>query len=225
MRKNSYEKKAIMACKTLELLIPDTPPYDEVETWFETFVGTHIGPIVPLLKRFWFSRYGGIGSKKWIKFRFEYDDLSLIQPDVDKLMQIFCLYDQGYQDWDYAGDIGEGQGSRFLGDNGRHQDKRRRGEIAFDFVHSSARLFLDGLRGPDINGRFQREPETASGFNHETTLEQYLHLFCNITGAPSFVVEATHPQHGNMILSDITFGMAHEKDAKWTPIRGSRVKF
>lgn len=41
-----------MIAKTLELLIPDTVPYDQPETWFETYVGTHIVPIVPLLNRF-----------------------------------------------------------------------------------------------------------------------------------------------------------------------------
>lgn len=109
-----------MNCKTLELLIPDTAPYDQDETWFETFIGTHIVPLVPLVKRFWFTRYGGIGGAKWIKFRFESDDVSLIQPHVNTLIQTFSLYDQGYLDRDYAGDIGGGQGSRFLGDNGRH---------------------------------------------------------------------------------------------------------
>lgn len=96
---------------------------------------------------------------------------------VDALIKKFQLFDQGYEDYNYASDIGEGEKSRFLDDYGHHHDKQKRGELAFDFVHAGARLFLDGLRGPDAAGRFQREPETTSGFSKATSLEQFLHLF------------------------------------------------
>jgi len=216
-----------MPTKSLELTVPDTPPYDQAETWFESFIGNHIAPLVQSapLKRFWFSRYGAIGSKKWILFRFECDDITVVQPHIDNLMRQFPVGTTGYVDYDHSSDIGEGEGSRFLGENGRHHDKQKRGDLAFNFLHASALLFLDGLRGPDGNSRFEREPETASRFSHETSLEQFLHLFCNMTGAPSFVVEATHPKYGNLILSEINFGNASQTDPRWKIIRVARVKF
>lgn len=216
-----------MPVKSLDLIVPDTPPFDRFESWFESFVGTHLLPVVQTapLKRFWFSRYGGIGQRKWVLFRFECDDLSLVEPHINKLMSTFTLGATGYSDYDYASDIGEGEGSRFLGQNGRHRNKVRRGDLTFEFLHAAAKLFLDGLAGPDPAGYFEREPETTSGFSHETSLEQFLHLFCNMTGVPSFVVEATHPQHGNHLLSEITFVTLQQVDARWQAVRGGRVKF
>lgn len=216
-----------MPAKSLDLVIPDAPPFDRPDSWFESFVGNHLLPVVESapLKRFWFTRYGGVGGKKWVLFRFECDDLSQVQPRVDRLLETFPPGDSGYADYDYASDIGEGERSRFLGANGRHHDKEKRGDLAFDFLHAAAKLFLDGLAGPDPGGYFAREPETASGFSRETSLEQFHHLFCNMTGVPSFVAEAEHPEHGNHLLSLITFAMVRGRDERWNLIRLARVNF
>ena len=213
-----------MVAKSLELLISDTAPYDQPETWFETYVGTHVVPMVPLLKRFWFTRYGAIGSQKWACFRFECDDIIAIQPHVDELVQRFQLIGQQYADYDAAQDIGCGENSRFLEDNGRHIDSKKRGDLAFNFLHAAALLFTDGLKGPDADGRFQREPETESGFNNETSLEQYLHLFCNMTGVPAFVSECQHPDFGRKIFAEITFLSLHKNDKRWQGLQRHRVK-
>jgi hypothetical protein len=216
-----------MAAKSLELVIPDTPPYDRPDSWFESFVGSHLLPVIQAapLGRFWFTRYGGVGAKKWILFRFECDDPAGVQPYIDRLVGAFSPGDSGYCDYDAASDIGEGEGSRFLGANGRHHDKRRRGDLAFDFLHATAKLFLDGLAGPDAGGYFVREPETASGFSRETCLEQFHHLFCNMTGVPSFVAEAEHPDHGNHLLSLITFATLKNGDARWNLKRLAKINF
>lgn len=216
-----------MPVKSLDLIIPDTAPFDKHENWFESFVGRHIRPVVAssTLKRFWFSRYGQVGAGKSIRFRFEFDDLSLVQSEIDQLLKIFPVGNSGYADYDYASDIGEGEGSRFLGVNGRHQDKGLRGELAFDFLHASARLFLDCLAGPDSAGYFKKEPETSSGFSVETSLEQFHHLFCNMTAVPTFVVEAEHPLYGKHLLSLITFAMLQGQDPTWQGIRREKVNF
>ncbi len=216
-----------MPAKSLDLIIPDRPPYDRPDSWFESFVGNHLLPIIQSapLKRFWFTRYGGVGGKKWILFRFECDDPAEMQPYVDQLLEAFPLGGSGYGDYDVASDIGEWEGSRFLGANGRHHDKKRRGELAFDFLHAAARLYLDALAGPDAGGYFVREPETTSGFSQETSLEQFHHLFCNMTGVPSFVAEAEHPEHGNHLLSVLTFAMLRNQDARWNLKRIARVNF
>jgi hypothetical protein len=205
--------------------VPDVTPFDRDECWFETFVGHHLLPIIRNhpIQRFWFSRYGARGSFN-VKFRFEIADYAPIQPSIDALINQFGLADDGFTDYDFAEDIGHGEGSRFLGSTS-HGDKHRRGEKAFTFLHATAELFLDCLAGPE-NGYFFRERETQSGFNLETSLEQYHHLFCNLTDTPTFVVVGQHPQApGLHVMAPGQLAQLQKADARWTVAHTAKVQY
>jgi len=207
-----------MAIKSVSLIIPDHAPYDGPDSWFESFVGNDLLPVIERseLRRFWFSRYGAVGSGKHILFRFETDDLQAVEAQLEALRSKFSLGPEGYTDYDYPADIGRGAGSRFLGSNSRHQDHGRRGEVAFDFLHASARLFLDCLSGPDAQGYFRLERERTSGFSVETSMEQFHHLFCNMTGVPTFIVIASRPgSSGHHLMSYHQFKGETSRDPTW----------
>jgi hypothetical protein len=216
-----------MPFKSLHLYIPDVPPYDRQETWFESFVGANLLPIIErnVLRRFWFTRYGAVGAGKNIQFRYEIDDPATVAADIARLEATFPDGAHEHVDYDPTGDIGRGEGSRFMGANTRHQNYQARGDIAFDFLHASARLFLHCLSGPDRDGYWQLEQEQVSRFNVLTTMEQFHHLFCNMTGVPTFVAVASHPQHGGRILSLIDGSMFCEQNREWTLGQPIRVLF
>lgn len=217
-----------MPVKSLSLSIPDAAPYDRQETWFSSFVGNNLLPIIESVNfsRFWFTQYGAVSAGKSILFRFEIDDLNAIAAYVAELQQKFPSGPDGYTDYGHAGDLGCGENSRFFGNNSRHQDKDRRGELAFDFVHACAKLYIDCLSGPDQSGYYQLEEEKSSGFNIETSFEQYHHLVCNMTYVPTFVVEATHPEvNGTKIFSLIQFAGLNKRDQRWTMQRMVKVVF
>jgi hypothetical protein len=217
-----------MAVKSLSLVVPDQVPYDRAESWFESFVGNQLLPIIErgVLRRNWFTRYGSVGGGKHILFRYEADDLASVAAEIKALEARFPAGPEGHTDYDVAGDIGQGEGSRFLGSNNRQQDRSRRGDVAFDFLHASASLFLDCLSGPDNQGYWQLERETTSGFSVETSLEQFHHLFCNMTAVPTFVVVASHPEViGDQVLSRIQFADLVNKDRRWTMRYMGRVTF
>ena len=179
-----------------------------------------------MFRRFWFTRYGTVGHGKHILFRFETDDLPAIEPYITALQASFSPGRDGYTDYDYAGDLGRGEQSRLLGDNIRHQDPARRGDIAFDFLHASARLLLDCLTGPDADGYFQLEPETSSGFSVETSLEQFHHLFCNMTCVPTYMVIAAHPNHPDgEVMSWEDFKKVSNNDHRWQVVQRGRINF
>ena len=52
-----------------------------------------------------------------------------------------------------------------------------------------------------------------------------MHLFCNMTGVPSFVAEVQHPVFGQNIMSEIDFASRRQVDYRWQGIRQHRVKF
>jgi hypothetical protein len=217
-----------MPAKSLSLNIPDVPPYDRAESWFESFVGNNLIALVEVcqFRRFWFTRYGAVGHGKHILFRFEVDDLASVAANIEELKNKFELGSEGYGDYDYAGDIGRGEGSRFMGTNTRHQDSSRRGSAAFDFLHVSARLFLDCLSGPDDAGYFQLERETNSKFSVETSMEQFHHLFCNLSCVPTFIAIAAHPGlPGHQVMSYEEFKSVSNNKSGWTLIALSRVTF
>src|SRR5436305_2002462 len=100
-----------MPVNSVTLLVPNSPPYDRRENWFESFVGNNILPIVETcpLKRFWFSRYIDRDRGKFMKFRFEVEDLSLVDDRIKDLATRFGTTDDGYADYDFVGDLGVGQ--------------------------------------------------------------------------------------------------------------------
>lgn len=52
---------------------------------------------------------------------------------------------------------------------------------------------LDCLVGPDVNGYFGLESETVSGCSKGSSMEQFHHLFCNMTRCPTYVTIAQEP--------------------------------
>ena len=214
-----------MRVKSLSLTIPDTKPYDKQANWFQSFIGNGLMDIIDSgkLSRFWFTCYGAVGHEdtKHIMFRFETSDESEVDPYIQTLQSTFVPGPAGYTDYDVATDIGKGQGSRFLGSNAKHQDHARRGNIAFSFLHASALLFLDCLVGPDEEGYWNLESETQSGFNKETPLEQYHHLFCNMTQVPTYVTIGMPP--GSSDVVPFTYEefkhLSHKPGWRWGNLR------
>jgi hypothetical protein len=154
-------------------------------------------------------------------FRFEIADNIKIQPAIDKLQDKFQLGTDGYTDYDYAADLGQGDRSRFLGPES-HSNKESRGDIAFTFLHAAAELFLDCLSGP-VHGYYYREAETQSTYNFETPLEQYHHLFCNLTSTPTFAETCVDPDTGlSVLMTPSTRAQKQRADARWSA--GTRVQ-
>jgi hypothetical protein len=184
-----------MQVHSVEVSIPDSSPFDRDDCWFESFVGSIIQPVVDSqsVSRFWFTRYGAVSHGKHALFRFETDDVSVILASLSAELGKFGLMIAREETYDVAGDIGRGQDSRFLGTNAMHQSNARRGDIAFTFLHAAACLMLDCLVGPDASGYYRLESETQSGFSRETSLEQYLHLFCNMSCVPTFIAIGLPP--------------------------------
>ena len=59
-------------------------------------------------------------------------------------------------------------------------------------LHAAAKLCLHCLSGPDADGRFELERKN-DGFSLQTPMEQFHHLFYEVTGAPTFIGELSHP--------------------------------
>jgi hypothetical protein len=184
-----------MPSHSVRVLIPDSSPFDREDCWFETFVGSVIEPAVRSVpvSRFWFTRYGAVSEGKQALFRFETDNVAQMLAYLSSSLDKFELKISQDEIYDVAEDIGRGQDSRFLGEDAKHQSASRRGDIAFNFLHASACLMLDCLVGPDASGYFRLESETKSGFSRETSLEQYLHLFWNMTCVPIYLAIGLPP--------------------------------
>ena len=215
-----------MDSKSIKFAVPDVRPYDQPDSWFETFIGVNLRPLLEsgLLTRFWFTRYGAVAHDKHAMFCFDTTDLESVQKYIDEIIGTLPITVADNTDYNASDDIGHGQNSRFLGSNARHSDQARRGDIAFDWLHASARLFPDALTVPDKDGYCRLEAETTSGFNIETSLEQYHHLFCNMTAVPAFVVVAEHKHSPGkcQVMSMIHFAQIQKQDSDWQAV--SRVR-
>lgn len=208
-----------MHVKSLSLVVPDDKPYDNPENWFLSFVGNNLLPVIEEgnISRFWFTAYGAVGHEqgKHIRFRFEVHDLALVKARISHLIECFGNDPSGYTDYNVGKDIGRGEKSRFLGTNAKHQDEVRRGDLAFNFLHASACLMLDCLVGPDTDGYFALESVTESGFSIETPLEQFHHLFCNMTQVPTFLGLGAPPNQQQVIPSTIMEMKQRQRVAGW----------
>lgn len=190
-----------MKCYSVSFSVPDQRPCDRQESWFQSFVGGVILPIseLPELGRFWFTRYGAVGKGKHALFRFETGDIDTAMTEIRAAARALGFAASEHEKYVPASDIGKGEGSRFLGTNAKHQDPARRGDLALTFLYASARLMLDCLVGPDSDGYFALESETVSGFSRESSLEQFHHLFCNMTCVPTFLAVAQPPKSTEII--------------------------
>ena len=85
--------------------------------------------------------------------------------------------------------------------NGKADHQADRAVVAYEFLTAAARLFIDHLVS-DGAGGWKHETETKTLFNRITPLEQFHHLFCNMTRVPTFaaIIESNGQQQ---VISDI----------------------
>ena len=185
--------------KSLHLKLPNVPQYNS-QFALETFAGEHIIPIAQHFRWFWFSRYGAVGSWE-VRFRFATEDFPAVEAHYNHLADTFAHGADGCGDYDYVQDLG---GQRFLGQDASNLDQKVRAGLVYDFLTASARLLLASLVH-DHNGTWRHEHETQSQLNRETSLESAHHLFCNMTGTPTWAAILLYPHHNNAyrVVSDL----------------------
>ena len=185
--------------------------------WAETLIGRVFRPLVGefdgALEWFWFSRYGApaedsgdcdiqlipeqykqpleLGGVRWhrsMRFRFNVavdQQLAFEQRALDLIGQGgYRISD--FRDYDFIGDTGNG---RFLGVENRQPGRAdQRAGLIVRFYWITSKLVLDALVGPDEHGRFRIETSDDLVQNPRgSTFQSLLHLFCNITSAPTDV--------------------------------------
>ena len=186
------------------LRMPNATPFDQ-DNWFETFLGSFVLPVVETgaLNRFWFSRYGGPGNHQ-ARFRYEVDGYERITEKVDELFRAHSLEVLSGGPFDILGDL---SGVRFLGRNQRQTDGRARGSLIFDYLHATARLFLDCLSHRDEEGRWHLEVNEEQLNNpFGSSFETYHHLLCNMTDVPTAIaLGEIEGQSGQIVRSPLYF--------------------
>ena len=203
-----------MSVRQTRVFVPSDEPLPD---WAETLIGRVFHPLahefVDALAWFWFSRYGspaddsgdcniavipngykrpldpsGIPLHRSMRFRFNVlDDCR-----ADFEQRAAELIDGGgyrvsdFRDYDSIADTGN---NRFLGVENRHPGRaQQRAILTTKFYHAVSRLLIDALVGPDEQGRFRMETNEDLGQNPRgSTFQSLLHLFCNITNAPTDV--------------------------------------
>jgi len=168
-----------MTHHSLHLLLPDEPPFTD-DYFLESFVGRHVRPLANKLRLFWFSRYGA-PRKGEVKFRFSVDDYESIRSEIEALTALFKPGEDGCGPYNYVVDLA---GDRFIASERKSTHQAQRGMLAYEFLTASAKLFIDCLVENGVG--WKHEEETATGYNRKTPLEQYHHLFCNMTGVPTW---------------------------------------
>lgn len=194
--------------KSLHLKLPNTPPYT-TRFALEAFAAEHVMPCAQHFHWFWFSRYGGIGTWE-VRLRFATNAFPAVEAHYDHLVATFAHGADGCGDYNYVGDLG---GQRFLGQNASNPDQAVRAGLVYDFLSATARLFLASLvQAP--NGEWRHGQETLSQLNRETSLESVHHLFCNMTGTPTWAAVLCYPHHGNLnrVVSELESRQITQQD-------------
>ena len=153
-------------------------PYDR-QDWQWQMIGHLLQPFVAKFHpaRFWFSCYVAPAIPKHLYIRYETDKIA-----EDKELP---LPPKEHYEFDIVGNL---SGQRFLGDNKQHNDKSKRGNLIFDFLHQGSLLTLAQLSHLE-NGYWCIEKNQDVGNNHYgSSLESPHHLFCNLSGVPTAVV-------------------------------------
>jgi hypothetical protein len=194
--------------KSLHLKLPSTAQYNSLFA-LETFAGEYIMPIAQHLWWFWFSRYGAVGSWE-VKFRFAVQEFSTVENHYNYLVATFAHGSDGCGDYDYVNDLG---GQRFLGQDASNSDRTYRAGLVYEFLTASARLLLASLVH-DHDGAWRHERETQSKLNRETSLESAHHMFCNMTGTPTWAAVLLYPHDKNAyrVVSDLDSRQIMEYD-------------
>lgn len=198
-----------MEQRELYAKLPNSRPFD-TDVFFPTFVGSFVLPLLATqnITRYWFTQYGSAENRE-IRFRYELDSFARLQRQFDGLVAQLGLTVNNSAPFDVVGDL---SGIRFLGINQRQKDYRARGEIIFDYLHATARLYIDTLSHCDGNGYWHREDNQDRGNNDKgDSFETYHHLLCNMTGVPTEVVYAKVVETGETVfLSRLYFKIVQQ---------------
>jgi hypothetical protein len=192
----------------------DEPLDDWAETLIGRVFGPLTKEFADSLHWFWFSRYGANaddsgdcdislipeeytrplaeGSGRFhrsMRLRFNVTDpekcadferraRELIEKDMYRISD--------FRDYDFVSDTGS---NRFLGVENRGPGRaEQRAILAASFYWIVSKLAIDALVGPDERGRFRMETNDDLAQNPRgSTFQSLLHLFCNITNAPTDV--------------------------------------
>lgn len=180
---------------SLHLVLPTVTPEGEAYD-LEYFVGMHIRPLASRLKLLWFSRYGTPENRE-IKFRFSVEDYKTVLSGIESIQNLFKHGMDGCGDYDYIADLG---GSRFIASDREKVDQADRALLVYQFLTAAARLFIDCL--VPVGSGWRQEEEKTSGYNRQTPLETFHHLFCNMTDVPTWA--AVLRKHGkDQVVSDL----------------------
>jgi hypothetical protein len=199
-----------MEQRELYAKLPNNKPFD-TDAFFPTFLGSFVLPLLSSqnITRYWFTQYGSPGNRQ-IRFRYELASFAQLQPQFDNLVAQSGLTVLNSADFDVVGDL---SGMRFLGTNQRQKDYRARAEMIFDFLHATARLYIDTLSHCDANGYWQREDNKDLGNNDKgDSFETYHHLLCNMTSVPTEGVYAEVKETGKTgVFSRLYFKITREE--------------
>jgi len=168
-----------MVHHSTHLKLPAAAPYDGDHD-LASFVGNYVRPLAPELSLFWFSKYGAAGARE-IKFRFSVHDYEKVRLEVERIEVAFPHGADGCGGYNFESDLGN---DRFLAPARRATDQGSRALLAYEFLTAGARLYIDCLEQQGSGWR--PEEEKTSGYNRETSLEQFHHLFCNMTTVPTW---------------------------------------
>jgi hypothetical protein len=185
--------------------------------WAETLMGKVFRPLTTefahSLNWYWFSRYEqsaddsgdcdvsklptdykqpipGYGPfHRSMRLRFsvsEFADVTRFERRAEELIFGGEYWVSDFRDYDFIADTGN---NRFLGVENRERGKSEKRALAIvNFYHATSALVLDALVGPNEAGRFRMETNDERQQNPRgSTFQSLLHLFCNITNAPTDV--------------------------------------
>ncbi len=189
----------------------------EPDDWAETLIGRVFRPLTEeyagVLKWFWFSRYGlpadesldcdiglipnefkqplapgGSGFHRSMRFRFRVadDSQAAFEDRAQTLIQSNGYRISDFREYNFVTDAGC---NRFLGTENRQPGRaEQRAVLTVNFYYAISKLVIDALVGPNEAGRFRMETNDDLGQNPRgSTFQSLLHLFCNITNAPTDV--------------------------------------
>lgn len=180
-----------MSLHSLVYNLPKTPRFAGESTWFPTFLGGFVLPMLAtdLIESYWFSRYQ-IGQDKSVRFRFKVadGDYPKVLHRANELEQALGMT-RRMEELNYDGS--DLRALRFEPANPRRLHADQRFELVWNFLCSTARLYLDCLAHEDpVTHTWSMELNTDIAHNAQSdTVETFHHMFCNITGLQPLVYE------------------------------------
>ena len=204
-----------MPIRQTRVFVPSNEPADWAETLIGRVFRPLTHEFETSLEWFWFSRYAGPADDsgdcdisliadqykqplqegtapfhRSMRFRFNVPDerkCEALEQRAAALISAGGYQISDFRAYDFVSDTGS---NRFLGvENRRTGRAEQRAALTVEFYWSTSKLVIDALVGPDHNGRFRMETNDDQANNPRgSTFQSLLHLFCNITNAPTDVV-------------------------------------